>query len=387
LSELYLAQAPAEPPAAEPRLFEQPEDERFIVVSANAARLEVLLRRRERALAELQRLETDGATVSPVLQSYRHEIQQLDAEAAEVRAELAARDEAVLELRGRLDVELNLLARESANVRKRLLESPPSTGMPAMEPEKEQRLSDTLDKLQTDLQTAEAASTAAFEKLDRSIGAAAEVSTGGGKLMPCKFDIEFVTKPGQTVHVVGSWCDWDVKQGLELKWSEGHRWVGTMPLKPGFNYEYKYCVLERVERKQPGDAPPYWPDYGFTEPTCIMYKPGEVAMVVWQKGNNKAVALDSNVVNEGIKHVYCKDEWIPDPMTSPVQLIGEDGEVVQTVGSTKLLAQCVNRADEALAEARATMEEVMRIASETLGAASMFGRIDDEDEDDGIDRV
>jgi len=385
------APAPAEPPAAEPRLFEQPEDERFVVVSANAARLEVLLRRRERALAELQRLETDGATVSPVLQSYRHEIQQLDAEAAEVRAELAARDEAVLELRGRLDVELNLLARESANVRKRLLESAPSTGMPAMEPEKEQRLSDTLDKLQTDLQTAEAASTAAFEKLDRSIGAAAEVSTGGGKLMPCKFDIEFVTKPGQTVHVVGTWCDWDVKRGLELKWSEGHRWVGTMPLKPGFNYEYKYCVLERVERKQPGDAPPYWPDYGFTEPTCITYKPGEVAMVVWQKGNNKAVALDSNVVNEGIKHVYCKDEWIPDPMNSPIQLIGEDGEVVQTVGSTKLLAQCVNRADEALAEARATMEEVMRIASETLGAASMFGRIDDDEdddeEDDGIDRV
>ena len=60
--------------------------------------------------------------------------------------------------------------------------------------------------------------------------------------------------------------------------------------------------------------------------------------------------------------------------------------MVQTVGSTKLLMQCVNRADEALAEARATMDEVMRIASETLGAASMFGRVDD-DEDDGIDRV
>ena len=56
------------------------------------------------------------------------------------------------------------------------------------------------------------------------------------------------------------------------------------------------------------------------------------------------------------------------------------------MGSTGFL-QCVNRADEALAEARATIEEVMRIASETLGAASMFGRIDDEDEDDGIDRV
>jgi hypothetical protein len=135
-----------------------------------------------------------------------------------------------------------------------------------------------------------------------------------------------------------------------------------------------------------GDAPPHWPDYGFTEPACITYEPGEVAMVVWQKGNNKAVALDSNIVNENIAHVYCKDEWIPDPMNSPIQLVGEDGKVVQTVGSTKLLMQCVNRADEALAEARATMDEVMRIASETLGAASMFGRVDD-DEDDGIDRV
>ena len=382
--------APAEEPAKQPDMFEQPEDGEFIAASANAARLELLLRRRERALVELTRLEADGAVVSPVLQSYRHEITRLDAEAAEARAELAARDEVVLELRGRLDVELNLLARESASIRARLLESPtlnPNPNPNAVEPEPEQKLvRDTLEKLQTDLGKAEAASTAAFEKLDESIGAAGEIGTGGDKLMPCKFDIEFVTNPGQTVHVVGTWCDWDVKRGLELKWTVGHRWVGTMPLKPGFNYEYKYAVVERVGGVEAGDAPPHWPEYGFTEPACITYEPGEVAMVVWQKGNNKAVALDSNIVNENIAHVYCKDEWIPDPMNSPIQLVGEDGKVVQTVGSTKLLMQCVNRADEALAEARATMDEVMRIASETLGAASMFGRVDD-DEDDGIDRV
>ena len=380
--------APAEEPAKQPDMFEQPEDGEFIAASANAARLELLLRRRERALVELTRLEADGAVVSPVLQSYRHEITRLDAEAAEARAELAARDEVVLELRGRLDVELNLLARESASIRARLLETPTLNPNPnAVEPEPEQKLvRDTLEKLQTDLGKAEAASTAAFEKLDESIGAAGEIGTGGNKLMPCKFDIEFVTNPGQTVHVVGTWCDWDVKRGLELKWTAGHRWVGTMPLKPGFNYEYKYAVVERVGGVEAGDAPPHWPEYGFTEPACITYEPGEVAMVVWQKGNNKAVALDSNIVNENIAHVYCKDEWIPDPMNSPIQLVGEDGKVVQTVGSTKLLMQCVNRADEALAEARATMDEVMRIASETLGAASMFGRVDD-DEDDGIDRV
>ena len=380
--------APAEDPAKRPDMFEQPEDGEFIAASANAAKLELLLRRRERALVELTRLEADGAVVSPVLQSYRHEITRLDAEAAEARAELAARDEVVLELRGRLDVELNLLARESASIRARLLESPTLNPNPnAVEPEPEQKLvRDTLEKLQTDLGKAEAASTAAFEKLDESIGAAGEIGTGGNKLMPCKFDIEFVTNPGQTVHVVGTWCDWDVKRGLELKWTAGHRLVGTMPLKPGFNYEYKYAVVERVGGVEAGDAPPHWPEYGFTEPACITYEPGEVAMVVWQKGNNKAVALDSNIVNENIAHVYCKDEWIPDPMNSPIQLVGEDGKVVQTVGSTKLLMQCVNRADEALAEARATMDEVMRIASETLGAASMFGRVDD-DEDDGIDRV
>ena len=380
--------APAEEPAKQPDMFEQPEDGEFIAASANAAKLELLLRRRERALVELTRLEADGAVVSPVLQSYRHEITRLDAEAAEARAELAARDEVVLELRGRLDVELNLLARESASIRARLLETPTLNPNPnAVEPEPEQKLvRDTLEKLQTDLGKAEAASTAAFEKLDESIGAAGEIGTGGNKLMPCKFDIEFVTNPGQTVHVVGTWCDWDVKRGLELKWTAGHRWVGTMPLKPGFNYEYKYAVVERVGGVEAGDAPPHWPEYGFTEPACITYEPGEVAMVVWQKGNNKAVALDSNIVNENIAHVYCKDEWIPDPMNSPIQLVGEDGKVVQTVGSTKLLMQCVNRADEALAEARATMDEVMRIASETLGAASMFGRVDD-DEDDGIDRV
>ena len=361
--------APAKDPAKRPDMFEQPEDGEFIAASANAAKLELLLRRRERALVELTRLEADGAVVSPVLQSYRHEITRLDAEAAEARAELAARDEVVLELRGRLDVELNLLARESASIRARLLESPilnpnPNPNPNAVEPEPEQKLvRDTLEKLQTDLGKAEAASTAAFEKLDESIGAAGEIGTGGNKLMPCKFDIEFVTNPGQTVHVVGTWCDWDVKRGLELKWTAGHRWVGTMPLKPGFNYEYKYAVVERVGGVEAGDAPPHWPEYGFTEPACITYEPGEVAMVVWQKGNNKAVALDSNIVNENIAHVYCKDEWIPDPMNSPIQLVGEDGKVVQTVGSTKLLMQCVNRADEALAEARATMDEVMRIAS------------------------
>jgi len=78
--------APDEEPAKPPDMFEQPEDGEFIAASANAAKLELLLRRRERTLVELTRLEADGAVVSPVLQSYRHEITRLDAEAAEARA-------------------------------------------------------------------------------------------------------------------------------------------------------------------------------------------------------------------------------------------------------------------------------------------------------------
>jgi hypothetical protein len=46
-------------------------------------------------------------------------------------------------------------------------------------------------------------------------------------------------------------------------------------------------------------------------------------------------------------------------------LVGEDGEVKEIVGSTKLLMECVNRADEALAQARAQMDEITRIGCRT----------------------
>ena len=39
------------------------------------------------------------------------------------------------------------------------------------------------------------------------------------------------------------------------------------------------------------------------------------------------------------------------------------------MGSTKLLMECVNRADEALAQARAQMDEITRIAAESIGVA------------------
>ena len=108
--------------AAAARVFADPETESaMLAASAEAARLEILLRQRERALAEVERMESEGAAVGPVLESYKVEISQLEAEAAAARAELARRDDVVAELSGRLDVELNLLRRESGKLKRRLL--------------------------------------------------------------------------------------------------------------------------------------------------------------------------------------------------------------------------------------------------------------------------
>jgi hypothetical protein len=42
-----------------------------------------------------------------------------------------------------------------------------------------------------------------------------------------------------------------------------------MPLQPGYNYEYKYVVLESQFERAAGEAPGYYPDWGFAEPTLL----------------------------------------------------------------------------------------------------------------------
>ena len=148
----------------------------------------------------------------------------------------------------------------------------------------------------------------------------------------------------------------------------------------GFNYEYKYCVLERVERSSPATS--YWPDCGLTVPRASRTSSARSPWWFGKRGTTRPGAGQQRR-QRGNQARVLQGRVDPDPMNSPIQLIGEDGEVADR--GALLPRSATGRMSPA--EARATMEEVMRIASETLGAASMFGRIDDEDEDDGIDRV
>ena len=83
-------------------------------------------------------------------------------------------------------------------------------------------------------------------------------------------------------------------------------------------------------------------------------------MVVWQRGTTRLVAGQQRL-QRGIKRVL--QGRVVGSMNSPASSSSARmARWCRRWGA--ILAQCVNRADEALAEARATMEEVM------LGIAS-----------------
>ena len=406
---------------AVPSRFSDPAaDAATLEASVQAARLQILLRQRERALAALRRAEAEGAAMAPALEAYRSEISALEAEAARVRSELAARDDAAAELRGRLDVELNILRRESAKMRRTL-----SASADVDEALRARRddgpnsnsndLADlSLTALEDKLSLAQIKSTVAFDALGSTLGSAKEDGKGAGaggsatasarasagagagepaglsvRLIDVQFSIPFETRVGQDLYVVGTWCDWDVNRGLALEYVEGGKWQGTMPLHPGYNYEYKYVVLDRRDGRRVGEPVGFFPEWGFAEPSLVASPKRTISgdssayAIVWQKGNNKALALD-NISTKGLDHIEARDEWVPDPKNSPIQLVGFDGEVKEIVGSTRLLMECVNRADEYLEEVRAQMEEMYDIAAAAVRKRRAVDEDEDDDDDDGL---
>jgi hypothetical protein len=64
--------------------------------------------------------------------------------------------------------------------------------------------------------------------------------------------------------------------------------------------------------------------------------------------------------------------------------VGFDGEVKEIVGSTRLLMECVNRADEYLEEVRAQMEEMYDIAAAAVRKRRAVDEDEDDDDDDGL---
>ena len=137
-----------------------------------------MLRQRERALAALARAEAEGAAMAPALEAYRSEISALEGGGARARAELAARDDAAAELRGRLDVELNILRRESAKTRATLVASADVDEALKARRDATDDLSDlsdlSLTALETKLASAQVKSAVAFDALGSTLGSAKE---------------------------------------------------------------------------------------------------------------------------------------------------------------------------------------------------------------------
>ena len=267
----------------------------------------------------------------------------------------------------------------------------------------------TLTALEKKLSSAQIKSSVAFDALGSTLGSAMQERKGGGagdarrtetagegraaaggatRLIDVRFSIPFETRVGQDVYVVGTWCDWDVNRGLALEYVEGGKWQGTMPLHPGYNYEYKYVVMDRRDGAKIGEPVGFFPDWGFAEPALVANPKrraddSSAYAIVWQKGNNKALALD-NISTKDVERIEARDEWVPDPKNSPIQLVGFDGEVREIVGSTRLLMECVTRADEYLEEVRAQMEEMYDIAAAAVRKRRAVDEDDDDDDDDGL---
>jgi hypothetical protein len=88
-------------------------------------------------------------------------------------------------------------------------------------------------------------------------------------------------------------------------------------------------------------------------------------MMVWQPGNNKAMALD-DIHTDGVAHIKVSDDWIANPKKSPITLFDADGAVLEIVGSTALLGETVDRADHALTEARNQVQMMADLARAAL---------------------
>jgi len=203
-----------------------------------------------------------------------------------------------------------------------------------------------------------------FQELQSAFAVTGSLA-GPGHDMPVQFSIPFQTIPGQILLVVGTWCDWNAQRGLVLGWTKGNVWRGSMKLHTGSNYEYKYVVVERITGAVPGDEPPYLPSWGQTEPQLAPMFDGGAHMVVWQLGNNKAMALD-NIHTDGVARIEVQDEWIANPKKSPITLFSASNEVIEVVGSTALLGETVDRADHALSEARKQVQMMAEVASAAL---------------------
>jgi len=324
-------------------LIPEKSDSAFVTACNMIQRIEIIIRRRKETNRELERIRATGANTSDEAIMLGAELEAMDANIASYREILFKSWEGLSELENRVKEEM-MIYRE--------------TKMPVGN---EGATPSNIRALEKSIAETSLMASSKLEDLQETL-----IRTrGGGHDIPVQFSIAFQTIPGQTVLVVGTWCDWNVQRGLRLTWNEGNLWRGSMMLHTGSNYEYKYVVAEEIVGGVPGDAPPYWPSWGRTEPELTSMFDGRAHMLTWQPGNNKAMALD-NIHTDGVARIEVGDDWIANPKVSPITLFSSNDDVLEIVGSTALLGETVDRADHALLEARNQVQMMAEVASAAL---------------------
>ena len=56
--------------------------------------------------------------------------------------------------------------------------------------------------------------------------------------------------------------------------------------------------------------------------------------MVWQKGNNKAIALD-NIATDGLERIETLDSWMPNPKVSAARCVSETRTLLDVLSSQK----------------------------------------------------
>ena len=321
-------------------------DEAFVTACTMTQRIEIILRRRQQTSAELEALHNIGDMRSEEAIMLGSELEAMDQQALTCREILATCVQGLNELRKRLDEEFRVLGK-SPQI---------SSGTSDMQ--------SRVRELERALENASAQSDASFDGLRKALAdPAGKVSEGHTVLV--EFIIPFETQPGQRILAVGTWCDWNVQRGLILTYTKGGIWKGTMSLHTGSNYEYKYVIAQAQVGSTPGERATFFPSWGRTEELLVPLFNGQAHALTWQLGNNKAMALD-NIHTDGVAKIEVSDDWEANPKKSPIRLLDADNELIEIVGSTALLAEAVDRADHALAEARKQVEMMAEVATTAL---------------------
>ena len=321
-------------------------DEAFVTACTMTQRIEIILRRRQQTSAELEALHKIGDMSSEEAIMLGSELEAMDQQALTCRETLATCVQGLNELRKRLDEEFRVLGKS------------PQISSGTLDMQSRVR------ELERALENASAQSDASFDGLRKALAdPAGKVSEGHTVLV--EFIIPFETQPGQRILAVGTWCDWNVQKGLILTYTKGGIWKGTMSLHTGSNYEYKYVIAQAQVGSTPGERATFFPSWGRTEELLVPLFNGQAHALTWQLGNNKAMALD-NIHTDGVAKIEVSDDWEANPKKSPIRLLDADNELIEIVGSTALLAEAVDRADHALAEARKQVEMMAEVATTAL---------------------